>query len=145
VKDLAGSAKASTKSASIPLSVPSKSLSLKACSTFIIGRYAPWLMGLSTHGNLVASSFRICGSWVGVLPKLLDGGIFGEVLPSAVFTLALSIRCKDSLYVSPSVSFAKAHSLALNHLRNCLRSRDGPFGEELVATSMCLTMAEVRE
>lgn len=124
-------------------SVPTKGLPLKECSSLIIGRYAPWLMGLTGHANLAKSPFHICGSWVGVIPKLLERGGFGEALSSAVYTLALSIKSTESIYVPPSISFTKTHCLALNSLRKSLVFRDGQFGEELVAACMCLTMAEV--
>lgn len=136
--------KSSGMPANVPASVPSNNLPLRACFTLIIGKYAPWLMGLSAHAGLVKSPYHICGSWVAVLPKLLDRRAFGEVLPTAVFTLALSIRYKDSLYVSPSISIFKTHCLALNLLRKSLSRDDESFSEELVAASMCLNMVEVR-
>jgi hypothetical protein len=125
-------------------SVPAKRFPLESCSALIIGKFAPWLMLSSQHCNLTTPPFQICGSWVGVLPKLLHGGARDGILPSAVITLGLSIMCKDTRYSPPTSSCARAHCLALSLLRNSLTKAEGIFDAEQVAASMCLGLAEVR-
>jgi hypothetical protein len=78
-----------------------------------------------------------------VLPKLLDGGGLDGILFSAMITLGLSIRCKDTLQGPPALACAREYCLALSLLRNGLLRADGSLGAELVAASMCLSLAEV--
>ncbi len=130
--------------ATIPASMPAKRFPLEACSALIISKYAPWLMRSSGYSCPATPPYQICGSWVGLLPKLLVGGAFDSILPSAVITLGLSISCNDTLRRGPTSTLARTHCLALSLLRKSLLRADGPFQTDLVAASMCLSLAEVR-
>jgi hypothetical protein len=118
---------------------------LEECSALIVCKYAPWLKWSSADSNLALQPLYICFSWVGVLPKLLgEGAPGGAALSSAMSTLGLSIMCKDTILQGPAtLACVREYCLALGLLRNGLLNADGFFGSELVAASMCLSLAEV--
>ncbi|KAH8659281.1 hypothetical protein BGZ60DRAFT_414955 [Tricladium varicosporioides] len=122
--------------------MPTKTSPIEINSDLIIRTFAPWLVQPTGLFNTTMPPFQICGSWVGVLPKLLDANTVGGVLPSAVLTLGLTISSSHSTDGIPSNSCIKAYSIALNLLRRSLESINDRWSIELVATSTCLCLAE---
>ncbi|KAH8649276.1 hypothetical protein BX600DRAFT_474857 [Xylariales sp. PMI_506] len=118
-------------------------LELGEYSGLIMSTYAPWLGTSSLFPRGSSPTFRICGSWVAVLPELLGEETTCEgILKSAVAALGLSIRCKDIQGGQHSVACAKAQCSALTLLRVALMSEDRPMISVLIAASMCLSLAE---
>lgn len=60
-------------------------------------------------------------------------------------TLALTIRSHEYLRGLGTSACAKAHCVALSLLRKSLMNAEGQFRIELIAASMCLSLAEVIE
>lgn len=131
------------KTSTSPTVAPPKLLDgnhLKECTDFIIVQYAPWLV---EDFKTSSSTFRICGSWVALLPKLLENRVHDGLLPSAVIALSLSIQCKENPDNGPRTECVKVYCTALSLLRKHLLNLATRSGTELVAASMCLTLSEV--
>lgn len=134
-----------SRQASIPPAIRSKEFRSEASCNLIIQIYAPWLIPSTEYSSQWRSSHQICGSWVGVLPKMLEEAAPHGVLAYAVFTLALSIQSKEAELEPPSSACMEAHCKTLELLRQSLAPGAQKPGPEVIAASMCLTLAEVRE
>jgi hypothetical protein len=93
-------------------------------------------------GNAVEPSPRICGSWVEVLPELVDNDT-GAALASAVRAFAMCILSrgpKRSFSVSDGL---EAYNKALVSVNEALQSPYSDFPVAIAAAVMCLLLAEL--
>lgn len=119
-------------------------ISLDYFVALIISQYAPWLIPFNDQYCFSTPTFRICGSWVGVLPELLQNCGENRILPSAVTSLGLLLKNKYCLDERSTLACVTAQCVTLGHIRSRLSEiPNGPFDAVLVAASMCLSLAEV--
>lgn len=85
---------------------------------------------------------RICGAWIEALPELASKGEHELVLSSAVKAFATSILAQGCEGWAPVCDALRAYGLALQSLRNGLRSQSG-FSDVFIAATMCLFLSEV--
>lgn len=82
---------------------------------------------------------RICGAWVGVLPKLVQAphGRYDNVLSLAVETLSSCITRK------PYAQNILIYTTAIEAVRTDIKMPAQPSNAVFAAAIMCLTLAEV--
>lgn len=78
-----------------------------------------------------------------VLPNLAGRGSHGDILPSAIKALGVSILNRDPGQRTSSYECFQAYCSALQRLKKGLMEA-GSFHVESAAAIMCLTLAEVR-
>ncbi len=92
--------------------------------------------------STVEPSPRICGSWVEVLPELVDNDT-DTALASAVRAFALSILSRGPKRSFPVAEGLEAYNKALISVNEALRSPYSDFPVAIAAAVMCLLLAEL--
>ncbi|KAH6628048.1 hypothetical protein F5144DRAFT_577845 [Chaetomium tenue] len=106
----------------------------------IIDNYVPEADTFPSE-NSVEPSPRICGSWVEILPDIIDSGM-DKALASAIRAFAISILSrgrKRSFTISEGL---EAYNHALISVNHALRSPYSDFPVAIAAAVMCLLLAE---
>ncbi|KAL4982528.1 hypothetical protein BDW68DRAFT_195226 [Aspergillus falconensis] len=85
---------------------------------------------------------RICGSWVDVLPDLIDGTGNGVVL-AALDALAASIASQRPADAVPGANGGLSYLKAIQTIRKELSAANNFLDRELLASIMCLSLAEL--
>ncbi|KAL2262299.1 hypothetical protein VTK26DRAFT_1803 [Humicola hyalothermophila] len=92
--------------------------------------------------NSVEPSPRICGSWVEVLPDLVDNDT-NTALASAIKAFAVAILSRGPKPSTPEKAALEAYTEALASVNSALRSSYDSFPVEIAAAVMCLLLAEL--
>jgi hypothetical protein len=124
---------------------PSRSLSwpLLDVLSFVIRSFSPVTGTGSSPPNLDLSPSRICGAWIEVLPHLSWSEKGENVLAPTIRTLALAMLAQEPHHLVPVSEALEARVEALRSLRSGLRECDGKSSNALLASIMCLFLAEV--
>lgn len=110
--------------------------------SFCVQNFAPANELSLFAGNSRVPQFRVCGSWVQVLPEL-SGGREENPLPSAIKALGVSIAARGCSGWAPIPDVLRARSQALADLQDAIRRNTVASSNELAAAVMCLFLSEV--
>ena len=112
--------------------------------SLVVRNYVPDPELLPAQTEISVSQPRICGAWVEVLPELTCYAEGQGPLSAAVNCLAISILSGGPVRKIPVANGLEAYGAALRALGKNLQPSDGTIPTHIVASVMCLLLAEVR-
>ncbi|KAK3902462.1 P-loop containing nucleoside triphosphate hydrolase protein [Staphylotrichum tortipilum] len=109
----------------------------------IIDNYAPEPDAAKLRSSAAELAPRICGSWVEVLPELVNDESDNTALASAIRAFAVTILSKGPNGSLPVAEGVEAYNQALVSVNSALGSRYSDFPVTIAAAVMCLLLAEM--
>ncbi|KAH7131061.1 N-terminal fungal transcription regulatory domain-containing protein [Dactylonectria macrodidyma] len=95
-----------------------------------------------SSSNPTISQSRICGSWIEVLPSLIEKAEHRDLLSSAIKALGVSIVARGRDGRAPVSDALEAQGRALQALQDAIRHCAAPSFNALAAAMMCLYLSE---
>ncbi|KAH7123214.1 N-terminal fungal transcription regulatory domain-containing protein [Dactylonectria estremocensis] len=96
-----------------------------------------------SSSNPAVSQSRICGSWIEVLPSLIEKEEHQYLLHSAIKALGVSILARGRDGRAPVSDALEAQGGALQALQDAIRHCAAPCFNALAAAMMCLYISEI--